>query len=313
MLVFLIFFNFITIALTQLLPLKAAEIAAPFHQACVHFSPTSSQSENYLALVCGESPAHSAFKSRLASAGLLHLVIASGSHLLFLEAFLRATLSRQHRIIRALSWPLLLGFTLINRLEPRVLRAFLTLAFQRFADHHQLRWSRAQVITAAGISTLTFCQSDRQFTGLLMSWIASLAILLATCGFKRSARFTDSETAWLRWSRQLWLQSHLYVLMAPCLILLRLPNPMSILFNLLLGPPLGAILFPASLLAFLLPPLVGVVDLIWRMFESTLALLAFFLPAPFEAIDVPTGALVSYLLILTACAWHREHERLRCA
>src|SRR5688572_7177920 len=90
MLILLGILIFLELSLALELPRNLADFAAPFHRACRAFAPLSAEAENYRALVCGAPLADLEMKSELARTGLLHLLIVSGSHIIFLERIWRA-------------------------------------------------------------------------------------------------------------------------------------------------------------------------------------------------------------------------------
>jgi hypothetical protein len=85
-------------------------------------------------------------------------------------------------------------------------------------------------------------------------------------------------------------------------------SPISVAWNALLAPFVGLLLFPACLLAMLIPPLTSLSDLMWRAFMGLLDLgpqgtqLQLFLPA-LELCWIPP--LVHTLLIIMEVRWRR--------
>jgi hypothetical protein len=295
MLIFLSFLGIVTFLLSTRLPTYVADFATPIHQACQRIAPVSLYSSDYKALVCGSHLVHDTLRTELSDAGLLHLMIVSGFHLLFLERILRRILVKQTSTGWFI-WPLLMLFTLANQFEVRIVRAFLGVAISRINEDYQLRWNPAQIVTSAGFLALPFCTTANSVFGLLTSWTAALAVT----GF--SAHFPNLKDE-SKLNQRIALQSRLYLLLAPLLLRMTLPGPFSILFNVSMAPVLGFILFPASLLAFLIPPLVPVTDFLWATLTKLINVLSFLIPAPVaQNIKVPLYALALYLMALTACA-----------
>jgi hypothetical protein len=296
MLILLMFLGFFTSVVFSAMPHYVASFAAPIHQACQHVTPSGPHSGDYQSLICGSHLEHDTLRAELLDAGLLHLMIVSGSHLLFLERILQKILARQTKTGWVI-WPLLLLFTFANGCEPRIVRALFGVVINRVSDYFQLRWNSPQVVTLAGFVALPFCMNSASVFGLLTSWTAALAV----SGFSHHFPWTPQQS---RMSRSIALQTRLYLLLAPFLLRMTLPNPTSIIYNVTVAPLLALILFPASLLAFVLPPFVPITDFLWSILRMLFESCAFLIPPPIaQNLKLPQVALVSYLVALTVCAW----------
>lgn len=257
--------------------------------------------EAYRAIICGANLPPGDLANGLRQAGLLHLIVVSGSHLLLLE---QAFNFRDYKLkpLNYLIFPVLFGFVLTTRAEPPAVRAFLSLCLRSMNHSCKLGWSDLQIATLSGFVSLTFCLDGGRTHSLLLSWGASLS-LCAVSTFTTPSNSTLSQV--LR-------QVTIYLLLFPLLIPLSAPHPISIFCNLLFTPLLNAVLFPMSLIAFAFGFLRPIVDHLWDAVHWALLELAPLLPDGLEALPLPVGWLWSYLLTLNAIAlvgevWHRRH------
>lgn len=300
-------------------PLHAfvAEIALPFHSACLQASPRVEHQIILEALVCGKSLPIDNTHHLLQTTGLLHLMVVSGSHLIFLERLLKPMVTHFH-LPRLIVLMILLGFTLASRAEPPVLRAFISLLLFVLQRKIALGWTPLQQTTISGFITLLFCHDRASYHSLLLSWTAALAMLRfpQTLSFPaRPVRSKDRKVrSWVLGASLLWLDAlrvslRAYLFLLVALLPLALPHPLTILCNWLLAPVLGGVLFPLALLVFALPSCADLFAGIWQTQIRLLELAASMIPesgAPIERLS-PTW-LWSYLATLTVLLFIREHE-----
>ena len=257
--IFLILCGFMTFVSQTHLPKRLALLTSPIHEACNELAPKSEYRPLYRAIVCGTQMPNDELKASLTRTGLIHLMIVSGSHLVFLEAALWWMLRKRSRVTSALVISVLVVFALANRLQAPVLRALLALLLSGFAGMRGLHWRRVQVITMAGFATLPFIDLSRSSLSLLLSWTASLALT----GFPRETE--ERETA-------LSVHTRMYAFLAPVLLPLRVPTPMSVAFNWVFGPLIGAVFFPLSLLTFAIPDFACLMDRCWDLLTTSVVL-----------------------------------------
>lgn len=292
---------FLSLCFTIDAPKYLADFAAPIHRACQALAPQSAESENYRAIVCGSPLKVSDFKTGLARSGLLHLIVVSGSHLIALEALLSAS-SRRYPWLNRLLIPVLLVFTAANRFEPVVIRALAYWIFSRLNERWNLFWRKTFLVSIAGLFAFAFCENHFQVLGLLMSWTCSLTVAVLALNFTRTGNPTKSVNAiFLR-------HCMIYLLIAPVMIQVSVPHPLSILTNLALAPFFGAFLFPVSLAALAIPWLSELTDWIWRFTEALIQTVAAFIPEGAQKTPVSLHWLALYLVFLTAVAWREEHQ-----
>jgi hypothetical protein len=207
--------------------------------------PTSQLRSLYDALICGTNlpPGHE--KQIFVDTGLIHLMVVSGSHLVFLEMLLAFLPSGVLKI-------LLGGYCYLTGFQAPVVRAFL----RRVIGPSLRAWSgmtSLQIEAAAVLLALALYPEWLGSRSFLMSWMCGLA-LAAPKIFPRAPHFDLALKA--------------YVFLLPfCWA-----SPVSVAWNTLLAPFVGFILFPVCILAIFIPPLVAVSDWMWWAFLKILDL-----------------------------------------
>ena len=104
-----------------------------FQGVCLLHAPSSPWEEYYRAVVCGVSLEPSIEKSLLVDLGLIHIIVVSGSHLVFLSRILKEGMK--------LSWGtfiFLLIFVAMTGMEPPVVRAFVSLTLSLLVKRFKL-------------------------------------------------------------------------------------------------------------------------------------------------------------------------------
>lgn len=237
--------SFISAALK--LPDFSATIAYPFQKICLQLSPSSSELHNlYTATVCGVSPENSKMMWDFRNTGLYHLVVVSGAHLSFLATLiflapfpLKINKAKKYVLILAL-----VTYSLMSGLNPPVFRALLSYFYFQFQKKYQLGWSPFSVVAGSGLLCLVIFPAWWTSLSFLMSWLASLAILLP--------------------GRPIHKAVYCYIFMLLPMSQFQWNHPLTILFNLLLAPILGFLVLPISILPFVIPQLVFISDFVWR-------------------------------------------------
>lgn len=212
---------------------------------CQSVLPNSLYHSLYDALICGTNLPASHEKQLFVDTGLIHLMVVSGSHLIFIEILLGfLPLSVRHFILG--------GYCYLTGFQAPVVRAFL----RRILSRPLKAWIGLTSLQLEAVSVLLALALYPQWVisrSFLMSWMCGLALCVPPL-FKRARHF------------DLALKSYLFLLPF-CWA-----SPLSVAWNTLLTPFVGLILFPASLLAIVVPPLVGVGDFIWMGFLKILEL-----------------------------------------
>jgi hypothetical protein len=244
---------------------SVSEIAKPFHEACRLASPSSRHSELYEAIVCGAQLSKSPLKDALKTSGLIHLMIVSGSHLVFLTQLIEILIDRitsaSHQSLKTpcVRWKLitivmgLLVFALACRFQPPVARAWFYLLLAQSNLSWRLQWTKLQRITLSSLLALPFCASQNDLYSLFLSWTASLALLTHGSTTGPSGSPLNS----------ILREAKTYLVLLPALIPIGAPHPLSITAQVAMGPLLSRLLFPAALMAMFVSPLALLIDVLW--------------------------------------------------
>ena len=227
---------------------------------CKRALPPSEFLHLYSALVCG-TPLHTGEERRLfLDSGLIHILVVSGAHLMFLESLLGFLGARTRMVLlAAYCWLTGFGAPVVKACARRVLES----------PSRRYGWSGLQTEAASVLICLIFVPEWLVSRSFLMSWICALTFLLPPL---------------FRW--KVLDQA----LKAFALLYMFCPSsPFTILWNVALAPLVGIVLFPASLLVVVMPWFTGVVDGAWFLF---LEALRFGPKAPPEIWYLPTAPLL---------------------
>lgn len=270
---------------------KLADFAMPFHQACVANSPSSQFENFYQAIVCGRSLEPSSFTFDLRVSGLLHLIVVSGSHFLVLLSVMKLVFSGRLSVIAQFLALLLL--TLVTQFQAPGVRALFHIGLQNLNKKWKLNWLPSQTCLLTGLLSLTFCPDWWSSPSLRLSWAASLALSVNPQDILRT-------------------QLRIYLFLFPLLLPFSFSHPISVPINLLLSVPLGFLLFPLSLLAFLVPGLSKIVDLLWQGLEWTVSWVGYLPAMPsWHPSQVSYTWMWGYLLSLNLFLIHQQLRQTR--
>ncbi len=250
---------------------------------CERALPSTEFNNLYNALVCGANLPAGSDKQLFIDTGLIHLMVVSGSHLVFIETLL-VFLPRTWRLC-------VMGFyCFITGFQAPVVRAFLR------------RLVQPTLRLRSGLTALQI----EAFTVILIlftypPWLVSRSFLMSwMCGLALCA-----PVIFPRW-RHLDLALKAYVFLFPfCWV-----SPITVGWNTLLAPFVGILLFPACLVVMLIPAFTPATDLLWRGFLGLLALgpqtipLEVFLSAS-QLCWIPLVTHVSLLVL--EVRWRRAH------
>ncbi|NJL24231.1 MAG: hypothetical protein HC902_02985 [Calothrix sp. SM1_5_4] len=176
--------------------------------------------------------------------GLIHILVVSGAHLHFLER-LSFWIPERGRLILCTIYCWLTGFgapvvrALIRRVCSNLFRSW--------------AWTPLQVEAKTTLLLLMIHPQWLVSRSFLMSWMCALAL--------------QAPLPLPKW-RPLNMSLKCYLFLFPFCA----ASPLSILWNSLVGPAVGGILFPASLAAIALPWIQPATDQIWRVFLAVLEL-----------------------------------------
>lgn len=231
------------------------------------------------ALICGIKLGATEVSYEMRAFGLLHLIVVSGAHLIFLENLLLKPLFyfAPARIRRAGSSVCIVGYCFLAGLQEPLVRAL----FQRSSWRFQ-----SQSIFVSGLLTALFF---REVTlSLLLSW--SCALLISWPTLKSAHPLT----------RSLVILVGLYPLLLP----MGAPSATSAFLQPFFSLVFGVVIFPFSILGLILP-LSGLVDLLWETFFGLIKW-AGGLGLPLRVMKLPWLSRELYLLSLQALYWRAE-------
>lgn len=234
------------------LPVYLANSSLELQRLCQTLAPPSPFNSWYSAMVCGSSVRHEPYYGQVVATGLIHLMVVSGSHLIFLETLLSRILraNAHHRQTVSL-WVggTLFAYVLFSGWQGPALRSWLYLSFKTISYRLKLNWTPLWIILFSIPLTYLCLDSRRASLSVCLSWCSALALhtpLKNDSGLRRAVV--------------------IYIFTLPLLAIISPPAPTSILFNCILGPVLGSALFPVSIAAFFLPVLTHWVDYLWSGF-----------------------------------------------
>lgn len=220
------FMNFETFAVLQQGPQWCSSLIAP-----------SPYFDFYAALICGLPLPPSSAKSLIIDSGLIHILVVSGAHLVFVESLLL-------KLPFPLRWLGLLFYCWLTGFGAPVVKAFL----YRNLSHvlHPRGWTPLWIDALTLICLLLAWPKGLFSLSLQMSWMCSLALSFpAVC-------------KWKPFDQALKVYLLLFVYTgAGCL---------TLFWNTFLAPLVGLILFPLCLLAIVLPALTPFIDRAWDLF-----------------------------------------------
>lgn len=250
-------------------------LSTRLNSICIQASPTSHWKYAYEGIVCGVPLTNSDFKSHLITTGLIHLIVVSGSHLLFLEAFCEKFCKKKSVVVA-----MLIFFTLLTNLQPPAVRALISIFLNQFSNKYFLFWTKSQHVFVSGIITLLFFPSWITSISFVMSWSASFALA--------SNRFHNHRVR-----HHVWI----FIILFPIFLPLSPLNPISILANLIFAPIIGTILFPISIFGFV-PGVTKLTDYLWTSFDFAIQKISVIAPTSIDPVPVPFFFLWGYLFLL---------------
>lgn len=231
------------------LPDFSAELARPFQKICTGLSPRLTDfRELYSATICGINPSNSEIMWDFRNTGLFHLIVVSGAHLSFLATIImllpiKTRPTRFGNLKKVVLVGALLVYAFASGLNPPIVRALVAYFIFAIQRRHHWGWSNYSVLVGSGLLCLCVFPAWWSSLSFIMSWLASFAIILPGKVWQKAA--------------------YCYVLMLLPMSQFQWNHPLTIGFNLLLGPVLGFIVLPFSLLPFFIPPLVKLSDWVW--------------------------------------------------
>ncbi|MGZ3744750.1 MAG: ComEC/Rec2 family competence protein [Pseudobdellovibrionaceae bacterium] len=246
------------------LPTFLSKSSLTLHHLCLQSLPKEVENLSSLeSLVCGKNMQDLELKHLLIQTSLIHIFIVSGSHFIFLRKILaRLPLLRFCPII-----PLSI-YALVTLCQPPSLRSLLFIVLAEISVTKKLFITPVILVFLSCTLCLALFPQWITSRSLLMSLMAALVIAVMSDFWGK-----DRESL-----PALFLtQSVLYFIMGFCLWGFSNLHPLSILFNLIFGPLIGALLFPLSLIVVFLPSLAFLFDgtmnaLTWALQKCSIVL-----------------------------------------
>lgn len=186
-------------------------------------------------LICGNPLTDPNLKEALKSSHLIHLVIISAGHFLWLEKIL--VLLRIHRFLRLFIFSIY-GFATL--LQPPAFRFLAQRSFDEALDLFQLHLKSHQRIFLSALTCLFVFPSWANSVSFLLSWGCALSLQLSglfVLGKKNSFQSLFRQ------------QLYFFLFLSPWMIQLGNWHPLQILSQFFLAPLFLAILFPLGILS----------------------------------------------------------------
>lgn len=296
-------------------PLRS--ISQNLHRRCLNSAPLSQWQPEYQALVCGSRLPPSQLSESLRTTSLLHLAVVSGSHLyvlhflfnyvyqflfftlksVFRSSQLRVSPSKPFSIQASIALIAMGLYCLFTDLQPPVVRAFVALLIENLNHRFNLFWNGTYRTFVSGLATWAIFPNWIHSLSFCLSWAAGLALSLSRTVSRRS----------------LVQHAVIYIVLMPVLICFAPTHPVGILCNWIIGPVIGAMLFPICLLAFAFPFIVSFTDGCWQTLSYVLVFIAHWIPDLSGSLSTKTPLrwLWCYLWLLHSCFHFRQHFQLK--
>ena len=219
-------------------------IISTLHGWCLdRISTHTFNTEIYSALICGKRLTFGGeLRKIFTDAGLIHLMVVSGAHLLFLEKIFKFLPKFPFK--NGFIFFSLVFYSLIAGLHPPIFRALVSFFLSVVSQKFRLFWTPYWRIMFSGIICLVLNPQWISSTSLQLSWIGALAFSTA-----RYSRFLSQVLA--------------YFLILPVISQWTGLHPLSIWINWIMFPVISMILFPLSVLSFIIPVVSPVTNFFW--------------------------------------------------
>jgi hypothetical protein len=231
MTIFSVLFTLFTYLQISGLETTVDSIAIPSQEFCKSLlSLSSSHLVFYQAIACGTKVLDPAY-GILKTVSLWHLVIVSAGHFKLILWALQKVIPR----LTSLHHLVLIAFCFWTGAQPPVVRAYSELATKIASKYFGLSIPTIFSVLYSSCFVLLLFPSWASSWSFLLSWLCALLI-----------QALENHTKLVQ---ALGLSIGVY----PVVACFASPHPLSFLFNLVLGPPLSLLLFPASLLMCIVP------------------------------------------------------------
>jgi competence protein ComEC len=261
------------------------EASSPLHQLCLsRISTLSPVAPLYQAIACGQRIYDPSILQIFKDLGIVHLLVVSGAHLLWLESAIQPLTLRFSQAKWLLILLILALYTLVTQVNPPVTRAFFQHALRISQQKYNWKWTPTQLSLNSSILTLIIFPEWWFSLSFLLSAIASLALTVIPLRSKLSPTI------------------FLFLVICPVLGGFKALSPISTLINLIVIPLWGAFVFPLAIFSVLFPFLTTWTDPICLLLLKSLSEMRDALQ--FTASSQPMAELHTWSLFLCLAATH---------
>lgn len=238
----------------------ALYFSAGLHQLCTEMAPPSTYAHLYQGIVCGMKLPPGKDYYLLKQAGILHIIVVSGAHLVFLANFLKFFWRGRYSEFAQIF--VLFGFVAICEFQMPAMRAWIFVLINSANRHAKLFNPPAFSILLSVMACLAINPSSFYSLSLPMSWLACLGIQIGRNSFTQSLLC--------------------YLLLIPVLAQFSALSVWTIAVNAFLTPVICVILFPFSLLTMFIHPLHILGDWGWQGLMAICSVLNAYIGKGFE-------------------------------
>lgn len=275
--------------------LPAQRLAQYLHAECLQNISAGNEvlMPIYSALICGERLPEGMLKKTFISLGVIHLMVISGAHLIFIEKAWKFLPHFRFKNTSFVFFLLLYAFS--AGLSPPILRALFSFVLTRINKKWKLFWSPYTRVHISGLLCLLCEQTWIHSLSLQLSWVASLGMANPRLSRWKSCILT-------------------YLLILPLVSSWSNAHPFSIVVNWLIAPLASCVLLPLSLLTLPFPFLRLFTDIVWQWF---LQLLNFLRPltehrgielAPFSSFTLWIYIALLFIVLEKFFIYHRRWQ-----
>ncbi len=193
------------------------------------------------ALICGKNISDKQKQKMLIKLSLIHIFVVSGAHLILLESFLLWLGLTQMWI-----YPLLIFYGFCCGLNPPIVRALIAFEMKQLSKQNNFNWSPLMVAFFSFLISIAWLECQGDYFSLLLSAAAALALCIGKGVIQQ--------------------QVFIYLFSSLLLTGFGLLHPLSIVYNLILGPIIGFIFVPAAALSIIHPLLAEVFYVLLKIF-----------------------------------------------
>lgn len=193
------------------------------------------------ALICGKNFSDKEKQQMLIKLSLIHIFVVSGAHLLLLETLLTWLGFTQMWI-----YPLLLLYGFCCGLNPPIVRALIAYEMKQLSHRQNFNWSPLIIALISYLISIIWLQRPGDYLSLLLSTAAAFALCVGKGAFQQ--------------------QLLIYFFSSLILTGFGLLHPLTIFYNLLLGPLIGFIFVPGAALAIIHQALADLFYLLLKVF-----------------------------------------------